>query len=313
MVSLRIPGGPPLHPEGITDAALQEAIEFLSRSNPFALHTWSWETGRFIDWRWAGNAAWAPGPEWFTEHGTLFRSPDGPVQAVAIAEHGEDDACILTPSEDPATVSAILEWLASRHHARGDALTFEIAETAGWLHEVCASAGMVAGAPSGYQWEFDLSDVPDRPVPGGFVIRPMYDPADAPGITACLAAAFGGSGGRSLALQAADGNPWYRPDLNFVVEAHDGRIAAYCRGTFDPRNRLGGIHPVCTHPDFSRLGLGAAIVTACFEAQRRLGGDRSYIGSQPDPAPGARLYRSLGPTGRRVFATWTLPAPGPAG
>ena len=70
-------------------------------------------------------------------------------------------------------------------------------------------------------------------------------------------------------------------------------------------NGVCGIDPVCTHPDFQRLGLGRAVVQRCFANQRAVGGQFSYIGSQPEPAPGTFLYRSLGPKSRTVSSAWT--------
>ena len=37
--------------EALTDASLDEAIQFIRSGNPFAQHTWGWDMGRFIDWR----------------------------------------------------------------------------------------------------------------------------------------------------------------------------------------------------------------------------------------------------------------------
>ncbi len=304
----------PLHPEGITDATITEAIDFLSSCNPFAQHTWGWETGRLIDWRWGGNAVRAPGPEWFAEHGTLFRSPDGAVRALVVAEYGEDDACILSPSEDPGLVAAVIEVLAERHHARGDALCLEFADTATWLRALCEAAGMSEEPATGHEWEYDLSEFGGEvQPPDGFVIRPVHGDTDFPGISDCLGAAFGREGDRTPALRSLAANPWYRPELSIVAESPDGRVAAYCRGTVDPGNGLSSIDPVATHPGFQRLGLGRAVVTRCLATQRDLGARFSYIGSAPEPAPGTRLYRSLGPSRVSTSSTWTLPPPGTAG
>jgi ribosomal protein S18 acetylase RimI-like enzyme len=99
----------------------------------------------------------------------------------------------------------------------------------------------------------------------------------------------------------------FRPELSVVARSPRGRIAAYCRGTVDPRNGVGGIDPVCCDPDFRRMGLARAVVQACFRAQRDLGGRVSYIGSDREPAPGVHLYRSLGPSRQFDFCRWRLP------
>ena len=89
----------------------------------------------------------------------------------------------------------------------------------------------------------------------------------------------------------------YRADLDCVVEAPDGRLAAYCLAWLDPDNRVGEFEPVGTHPDFRRLGLGSAV---CRFALRRLeeeGAAAAMVyaiaGDPTNPGPKA-LYESVG-------------------
>lgn len=42
--------------EPLTDHNLDEVIAFFRAANPFAQHTWGWDTGRFMDWRWGSIA-----------------------------------------------------------------------------------------------------------------------------------------------------------------------------------------------------------------------------------------------------------------
>lgn len=98
----------------------------------------------------------------------------------------------------------------------------------------------------------------------------------------------------------------FRPELSVYAVSPEGTVAAYCRGTVDADNGVCGIDPVCTHPDFQRLGLGKAVVQRCFANQRSAGGRFAYIGSEAEPAPGTFLYKSLGPSSRTVCSTWKL-------
>jgi ribosomal protein S18 acetylase RimI-like enzyme len=89
----------------------------------------------------------------------------------------------------------------------------------------------------------------------------------------------------------------YRSDLDCVVEAPDGRLAAYCLAWLDEDNRAGELEPVGTHPDFRRLGLGSAV---CRFALRRLeeeGATQAMVYAVADdpenPGPKA-LYESIG-------------------
>lgn len=59
----------------------------------------------------------------------------------------------------------------------------------------------------------------------------------------------------------------YREELDVVVEAPNGSLAAFCLAWLDEENRVGELEPVGTHPEHRRRGLAQA---ACLEALRRL-------------------------------------------
>jgi ribosomal protein S18 acetylase RimI-like enzyme len=291
----------PLRPDG-----LDEAIRFMVASNPFAQHTWGWDTGRFIDWRWGTNVLKEErAPGWFSRNCTVFR--DGPdLRALEICEDGEAEHCVITGDPDPGLVGAVVD----RPTARDGGRRFTFADEASWLREVFVTRGFSAESATGCEWEFDLtSPPPSAEPPEGFVVGSpaVGDDGDHAGITRCLQRAFGSETNLLTVLQSIESNPWFRPELSVVARAPDGRIAAYCRGTVDPGTGVCGIDPVATDPDFQRLGLGRAVLQRCFATQRSLGGRRCYIGSNPEPAPGAGLYRSLGPSKMSVFSTWSPP------
>lgn len=90
----------------------------------------------------------------------------------------------------------------------------------------------------------------------------------------------------------------YRESLDCVVEAPDGRFAAYCLCWPDDENREGEFEPVGTRPEFRRRGLGAAV---CTFALRRLydeGGRQAIVYCATEPA--CALYQSVG---FRIHAT----------
>ena len=95
----------------LTDEHLDDAIRFLRSANPFAEHTWGWETGRFLDWRWGGNILRDQAePGFFARNGTVIvRNND--IAALVIAESGAEDHCILTATDDAELFDAALAWL----------------------------------------------------------------------------------------------------------------------------------------------------------------------------------------------------------
>ena len=90
--------------------------------------------------------------------------------------------------------------------------------------------------------------------------------------------------------------PAYRADLDCVVEAPDGSIAAYTLAWFDEVNRVGEFEPVGTHADHRRLGLGRAVGLYALRRLRELGATSALVACRGDaayPIP-CKLYESIG-------------------
>lgn len=84
----------------------------------------------------------------------------------------------------------------------------------------------------------------------------------------------------------------YRESLDCVVEAPDGRFAAYCLCWPDDENQVGEFEPVGVREEFRRRGLGGAV---CHFALRRLheeGGRQAIVYCATKSA--CALYASLG-------------------
>ena len=187
-------------------------------------------------------------------------------------------------------------------------MAFEFSDRAEWLRLICHDMEMVETPGTGHEWEFTLDRrAGPADLPEGFTLWSLAsDPTtDRAAIAECIRSAFVSEYDVEAVLRSLERNPMFRPELSVFVRSPDGLIASYCRGTVDPENGVCGIDPVCTSPQFGRLGLGAAVVSACFAAQRELGGRRSYIGSGPEPEPGTHLYRSLGPSDRTTYCRWS--------
>lgn len=88
--------------------------------------------------------------------------------------------------------------------------------------------------------------------------------------------------------------PTYRPELDIVVEAPDGALAAFALVWFDATNRLGVFEPVGTAVAFQRRGLGRAVMV---EGLRRLAGLEARVAcveTGVDEEPARRLYQATG-------------------
>ncbi|MCX5758375.1 MAG: GNAT family N-acetyltransferase, partial [Candidatus Hydrogenedentes bacterium] len=73
--------------------------------------------------------------------------------------------------------------------------------------------------------------------------------------------------------------PNYKMDLNIVVEAPGGDFVSYCGMWYESVRRIAYVEPVCTDPDYRRMGLASAAV---LEGIRRCGGQGAtvaYVGA----------------------------------
>ena len=87
--------------------------------------------------------------------------------------------------------------------------------------------------------------------------------------------------------------PNYRKDLNIVAVAPDGAYVSYCGMWQDHVNRVAYVEPVCTDPDYRRMGLGTAAV---LEGVKRCGAEGAIIATVGSDQP---FYMSMG--FRRLF------------
>jgi ribosomal protein S18 acetylase RimI-like enzyme len=84
----------------------------------------------------------------------------------------------------------------------------------------------------------------------------------------------------------------YRATLDCVVEAPDGRFAAYALLWPDDENGVGELEPVGVRPEFRRRGLGAAVCTFALRRWFEEGGRRAIVYCESDSA--CALYESIG-------------------
>ncbi|CAN5566039.1 hypothetical protein BH10CHL1_BH10CHL1_07420 [soil metagenome] len=137
---------------------------------------------------------------------------------------------------------------------------------------------------------------PDSVLPGGFVIRPLAGASEVAAYVDLHQTVFES---RSMTVDwriRTLQQPTYRPDLDLVVAAPDGRLAAFCvcwlhHGADKVR---GQIEPRGVHPDFRSLGLGRAVIA---EGLRRLyeqGVQEVFVETDNYRDAAFALYESVG-------------------
>ncbi len=88
----------------------------------------------------------------------------------------------------------------------------------------------------------------------------------------------------------------YRQDLDCIVEAPDGSVAAYALAWLDEENGVGELEPVGTHADHQRRGLGRAVNLFALQRLRAEGASVALVACRGDdayPIP-RQLYESVG-------------------
>lgn len=131
-------------------------------------------------------------------------------------------------------------------------------------------------------------------VPRGFAVRHVVGEADLEARVAAHRAAFAPSRMTTTKHRAVMAAPTYRPDLDLVAVAPDGRFAAYCLAWFDAANRIGVFEPVGTAPDFRRLGLSRAVMQEGLRRLRALGARVAYVNTNGDNVAANPLYDAVG-------------------
>src|SRR5207247_2262265 len=88
----------------------------------------------------------------------------------------------------------------------------------------------------------------------------------------------------------------YRPELDWVIEAPDGRFVSSCLIWIDAANRVGQLEPVGTDPAMWRRGFGSAVCRAAIAALRDHGAQTAIVSALQEPGmpPAISLYESLG-------------------
>ncbi len=155
---------------------------------------------------------------------------------------------------------------------------------------------------------------PEPQLPPGYTIRPITGAADdVEARVAVHRAAFHPSKMTVAKQRAAMASPTYRSDLDLVVVAPDGQLAAFCIVWWEEENKVALFEPVGCHPDYQRRGLGRAVICAGLRRLRELGAMRAHVLSWGEEGASALLYRSIGFRLIDRFYAWDKQYPAQSG
>lgn len=146
------------------------------------------------------------------------------------------------------------------------------------------------------------------PLPTGWSIRPLAGSDEVEAYVALHRAAFGSTNmtvpwrRRTLAM------PEYIPDLDLVIAAPDGRLAAFCICWLHPDGSTGQIEPLGVHPDFQQLGLGRAVLLEGLRCLRDHGATTALVEAYANNDSARYLYESVGFRPTRTLRTYAQEA-----
>jgi mycothiol synthase len=139
-----------------------------------------------------------------------------------------------------------------------------------------------------------LGHAPLEAAPAGFVVRSVGGEDEWPARVELHRTVWEPSRVTLEAYRRLRAGPVYRPDLDLVAVAPDGRLASYAIVWYDPASRVGEFEPVGTHPDFRRQGAGQAVLREGLRRLQVLGAQRALVSSSAHNSAAIRLYESVG-------------------
>lgn len=150
----------------------------------------------------------------------------------------------------------------------------------------------------------ELSSVSRESVlPDGLEVRPLRGESEVPAYVEAHRAAFNSTAMTIERRQSTLRVPGYRPELDLVVAARDGRVASFAILWLGPERGgrcEGQFEPVGTHPDFQRRGLGRALLLEGMRRLRAAGATHAIAETENVRVAANALYRSvMRRTGRR--------------
>ncbi len=138
----------------------------------------------------------------------------------------------------------------------------------------------------------EIAPIPEPPE--GFTLRPLRGAEEAAACAELHRAAFNSDAMTAEWRARVTRAPQYRPDLDLVIAAPDGTLAAYCLGWYDGVRRVAQVEPLGVHPRYQRLGLAHTLLLALLHRFRALGAECALVETDLDRTAARRAYDAAG-------------------
>jgi ribosomal protein S18 acetylase RimI-like enzyme len=215
------------------------------------------------------------------------------------------------PSAPAQIHQHILEWADARIRQPKDSWPerpmwfVNVLEGQRQRREELEAAGFASQAEVGddawYQLILERSaDLPvsEAGLPPGFSIRSLNGAAEAEAYVALHRAAFQSENMTTAWRLRTLEQPAYRPELDLVAVASDGRLAGFCICWFDDRgpggSPAGQVEPLGVHQDFHGQGLARAMLAEGIRRLLQLGAQRVLVETDNYRPAAIALYEHAG-------------------
>jgi ribosomal protein S18 acetylase RimI-like enzyme len=200
-------------------------------------------------------------------------------------------------------------WADEQLRASGehDSLTVFANDSHHWRQQQLQTLGFKRGESAYRYWHRRLDELPAPSLNGEYVIRHVRGDEDVPARVAAHRSAFAPSKMTEAKHRAVMMSPTYRPELDLIVVAPDGTIAAYCIVWLDEANAHGVFEPVGCHSDHRQRGLTKAVMFEGMRRIREMGAVTASVISHPTEIAANRLYASVGFTTLDLNRAWVKP------
>ena len=145
---------------------------------------------------------------------------------------------------------------------------------------------------------FPSQSSPQVGLPPGFTLRPLAGPGEVGAYVALHQEVFETRNMTDAWRLRTLSQPDYRPELDLVIEAPDGSLAAFCvlwLAESSPGESLSGqVEPMGVSPRFRHKGLGKALLTEGLRRLEALGAVAVYVETDDYRNAAMALYESVG-------------------
>ena len=224
----------------------------------------------------------------------LWRSADGWLRAYALVDTRYRNIYFdIKPGDEDALAPNVFAWGEARLES-GKELTLDTACPSDSAARVALLKrhGFVEQEEKTLRLTRDLTQSFEKPtLPEGFTIRPLNG-HETEAAVALHRAAFGTDFFTLEERCAIMQRPDYASTLDLVAVAPDGRLAASCITVIE--GGLGFTDPVCTRPEFRRLGLARALLQTAFAILKERGIPRAALTTMSSNRAALQTFTSVG-------------------